>query len=91
MPAPRSELEGGFDIVGGENSLPIAALQPTGAAQSTLYRVNLGTGTLTSLGLLGSRRHDHRQGARDSSSVKMRWWGGGRRAAAPTNYHTGRP
>lgn len=47
-------LEGGFDIAGGENGLPLAALQPTGAAQSTLYRVNLGTGALTSLGLLGS-------------------------------------
>ncbi|HYJ41830.1 MAG TPA: DUF4394 domain-containing protein [Steroidobacteraceae bacterium] len=47
-------LEGGFDIAGGENGLPIAALQPTGAAQSTLYRVNLGTGALTSIGLLGS-------------------------------------
>jgi outer membrane protein assembly factor BamB len=47
-------LEGGFDIAGGENGLSIAALQPTGATQSTLYRVNLGTGALTSLGLLGS-------------------------------------
>ncbi|MES1263583.1 MAG: DUF4394 domain-containing protein, partial [Peristeroidobacter soli] len=47
-------LEGGFDIAGGENGLPIAALQPTGATQSTLYRVNLGTGALTSIGLLGS-------------------------------------
>lgn len=47
-------LEGGFDIVGGENGLAVAALQPTGAAQSTLYRVNLGNGALTSIGLLGS-------------------------------------
>jgi len=47
-------LEGGFDIAGGENGLPIAALQPTGAAQSTLYRVNLGTGALSTIGLLGS-------------------------------------
>jgi len=47
-------LEGGFDIAGGESGLSIAALQPTGATQSTLYRVNLGTGALTSLGLLGS-------------------------------------
>ena len=47
-------LEGGFDIVGGENGLAVAALQPTGAPQSTLYRVNLGNGALTSLGLLGS-------------------------------------
>jgi hypothetical protein len=47
-------LEGGFDIAGGENGLPIAALQPTGATQSTLYRVNLANGALTSIGLLGS-------------------------------------
>jgi outer membrane protein assembly factor BamB len=47
-------LEGGFDIAGGENGLPIAALQPTGATQSTLYRVNLANGTLTSIGLLGT-------------------------------------
>jgi hypothetical protein len=47
-------LEGGFDIAGGENGLPLAALQPTGATQSTLYRVNLGSGALTSIGLLGS-------------------------------------
>jgi hypothetical protein len=47
-------LEGGFDIAGGENGLPIAALQPTGATRSTLYRVNLGSGALTSLGVLGA-------------------------------------
>ena len=47
-------LEGGFDIAGGENGLPLAALQPTGATQSTLYRVNLGSGALTTIGLLGS-------------------------------------
>jgi hypothetical protein len=47
-------LEGGFDIVGGDNGLAVAALQPSGAAGSTLYRVTLGNGTLTSLGLLGS-------------------------------------
>jgi hypothetical protein len=47
-------LEGGFDIAGGENGLPVAALQPTGATQSTLYRVNLANGALTSIGLLGS-------------------------------------
>jgi len=46
--------EGGFDIVGGGNGLAVAALHPAGAAQSTLYRVNLGTGALTSIGLLGS-------------------------------------
>ncbi|MEO8019518.1 MAG: DUF4394 domain-containing protein [Pseudomonadota bacterium] len=47
-------LEGGFDIAGGENGLPIAALQPSGSSQSSLYRVNLGNGALTSIGLLGS-------------------------------------
>jgi trimeric autotransporter adhesin len=47
-------LEGGFDIAGSDNGLSIAALQPTGATQSTLYRVGLGNGALTSLGLLGS-------------------------------------
>lgn len=47
-------LEGGFDIAGGDNGLPLAVLQPTGAPQSTLYRVNLGNGELTSIGLLGS-------------------------------------
>jgi len=46
--------QGGFDMVGGENGLVVAALQPTGASQSTLYRVNLGNGALTSIGLLGS-------------------------------------
>jgi hypothetical protein len=47
-------LEGGFDIAGGENGLAIAALQKTGDTQSTLYRVSLTTGALTSIGLLGS-------------------------------------
>ncbi len=47
-------LEGAFDIAGGESGLPIAALQPSGASQSTLYRVNLANGALTSMGLLGS-------------------------------------
>ena len=30
----------GFDIVGGDDGLSLAVLQPTGATQSTLYRVN---------------------------------------------------
>ncbi|MEJ0086557.1 MAG: DUF4394 domain-containing protein [Pseudomonadota bacterium] len=46
--------EGGFDIAGGENGLALAALQKTADTRSTLYRVNLSTGALTSLGLLGS-------------------------------------
>jgi hypothetical protein len=48
------EVEGGFDIVGGENGLAVAVLRPSAAAQSALYRVNLGNGALTSIGLLGS-------------------------------------
>lgn len=46
--------EGAFDIAGGENGLSVVALRATGATQSTLYRVNLSTGALTSIGLLGS-------------------------------------
>jgi hypothetical protein len=40
-------LTGGLDIVGGDNGLAVAALQPIGAQQSTLYFVNLATGLLT--------------------------------------------
>jgi trimeric autotransporter adhesin len=46
-------LEGAFDIAGGENGLPVAALVPTGASGSTLYRVNLATGALSSMGAIG--------------------------------------
>jgi hypothetical protein len=48
------QLEGGFDIAGGENGLPLAALVPVGATQSTLYRATLGNGTLTSFGPIGT-------------------------------------
>jgi hypothetical protein len=48
------QLEGGFDIAGGENGLALAALLPTGATQSTLYRMSLGNGSLTSMGTVGS-------------------------------------
>lgn len=48
------EPGGAFDIVGGDNGLAIAALQPAGSAQSTIYRVNLGNGALTALGTAGS-------------------------------------
>ena len=48
------QLEGGFDIAGGENGLAVVALLPTGATQSTLYRMSLGTGQLTSMGTVGS-------------------------------------
>ena len=43
----------GFDIVGGDDGLSLAVLQATGAAQSTLYRVNPRTGAATSLGAIG--------------------------------------
>jgi hypothetical protein len=48
------QLEGGFDIAGGENGLAVVALLPTGATQSTLYRMSLGNGSLTSMGTVGS-------------------------------------
>lgn len=40
-------LIGDIDIVGGDNGLALAALQPLNATQSTLYFVNLTTGALT--------------------------------------------
>jgi hypothetical protein len=43
----------GFDIVGGDDGLSLAVLQPTGATQSTLYRVNPRTGAATALGAVG--------------------------------------
>ena len=43
----------GFDIAGGDDGLSFAVLQPTGAAQSTLYRVNPKTGAATALGAIG--------------------------------------
>jgi uncharacterized protein DUF4394 len=43
----------GFNIVGGDDGLSLAALQAAGTAQSTLYRVNLKTGATTSVGALG--------------------------------------
>jgi hypothetical protein len=52
--ATTFQLEGCFDIAGPDNGLAIAALEPMGATQSTLYRVNLGTGALTPIGLLGA-------------------------------------
>jgi hypothetical protein len=39
--------------VGGDDGLSLAVLQPTGAAQSTLYRVNPKTGAATVLGAIG--------------------------------------
>ena len=43
----------GFDIGGGDDGLPIGALQPTGSSQSVLYKVNLKTGAVTSVGAIG--------------------------------------
>ncbi len=43
----------GFDIVGGDDGLSLAVLQPTGATQSMLYRVNPRTGATTALGAVG--------------------------------------
>jgi hypothetical protein len=39
--------------VGGDDGLSLAVLQPTGATQSTLYRVNPRTGAATALGAVG--------------------------------------
>jgi hypothetical protein len=47
-------FSGGFDIVGGDNGLAVAALQPMGSSQSTLYRVDLRTGALRPIGPIGS-------------------------------------
>ena len=46
--------QGGFDIAGAENGLAVAALLPTAATQSVLYRVSLSNGALTSLGAIGT-------------------------------------
>lgn len=46
-------FSGGFDIVGGDDGLAVAALQPTGSSQSTLYRVNLRSGALMPIGAIG--------------------------------------
>jgi hypothetical protein len=46
-------LTGGLDIVGGDNGLALAVLQPINTNQSTLYRVNLATGLLTPIGAVG--------------------------------------
>jgi hypothetical protein len=43
----------GFDIAGGDDGLPLTALQPTGSAQSVLYKVNLKTGAVASVGPIG--------------------------------------
>jgi len=52
-PALTFSLAGGFDIAGGNDGLAITSLLPTGATQSTLYRVNLTTGALTAVSAIG--------------------------------------
>lgn len=47
-------LTGDLDIIGGDNGLALAALQPLNANQSTLYSVNLATGLLTPIGPIGA-------------------------------------
>lgn len=47
-------FSGGFDIVGGDNGLALAALESTAQPnQSILYRVDLRTGALTPIGPIG--------------------------------------
>lgn len=47
-------FSGSFDIAGGDDGLAVAALQPMGSSQSTLYRVSLRTGALTAIGPVGA-------------------------------------
>jgi uncharacterized protein DUF4394 len=47
------QAEGDMDIAGGENGLMLAALLPTGATQSTLYRIAPATGAGAALGAIG--------------------------------------
>ena len=53
LPGQTFAPGGGFDIAGGDDGIAIVALQKTGAAQSTLYRINLKTGALTAIGDIG--------------------------------------
>lgn len=46
-------IAAGFDIAGGDDGLSLAALVPSGAVQSTLYRVNVRTGAATVVGSIG--------------------------------------
>ncbi len=52
-PAQTFTATGGFDIAGSDDGLVLAVLQPTGTAQSTLYRINLRTGAATPIGAVG--------------------------------------
>ena len=42
--------EGDLDIAGGQNGFALAALQPSAGGVSSLFRINLATGTATSIG-----------------------------------------
>jgi hypothetical protein len=52
MTSVRFTGAGEFDIAGGDNGLALAALQPTDAMQSNLYRIDLATGLATRVGTL---------------------------------------
>jgi len=43
----------GFDIVGGQNGFVLASYGTTAGGQTTLYRITLGTGAATAVGLIG--------------------------------------
>ena len=45
--------EGDFDILGGQDGIVFAALNPNATSSSTLYRVSLSTGALTPVGIIG--------------------------------------
>ncbi len=49
-----ADSEQSLDISGADDVSVLAALRSAGQAQSTLYRVNLGTGTATAVGPIGS-------------------------------------
>lgn len=46
--------EGDLDIAGGQNGFVLAALQPSAGGVSSLYRINLSTGTATSIGSIAT-------------------------------------
>ena len=45
---------GDLDIAGGRNGFPLAALQPAAGGASTLFRISLTAGTLTSVGAIAA-------------------------------------
>lgn len=46
--------EGDLDIAGGQNGFALAALQPSAGGASSLFRINLATGTATSIGSIAT-------------------------------------